>query len=480
MSTTVEAGTEHAHAHGWIDTESVESRLGCFEFHGGYPTPDTARQLADLRTLNRAIEVYLAQMPGVSWSAVWSGVAAAGNSAPNQLVVWETLMDAETLLLTGNCETVYGLASLDLKRDGPIVVDLPAGLLGGIDDMWQHSIVDIGPTGADKGKGGTFVLLPPGFNGIVPDGHVVVKCTTYYMSIGVRGFLVDGKPDEAAARMKTVKIYPLASADSPPAMTFVNGSHEAIDTIVPDTYDYFETLAALVDREPADVLAPHERFQLASIGIEKGKRFAPSSSAKKLLAEAVRVGSAMARANSFASTDAARLVYQDRRWEWAFIGGSATWDSQGFVNSDRRAAFAYVAAGMSPAMVKQVVGQGSQYLWAPRDSNGACLDGGSNYHLHLPPNIPVKNFWSVVVYDAVSRSMLQNGQPFPSVSQYTDPKISPDGSVDIYFGPYPPRTNGKNWIRTIEGRGWFTLLRFYGPTEAFFDRTWKPDDIIKV
>jgi hypothetical protein len=198
---------------------------------------------------------------------------------------------------------------------------------------------------------------------------------------------------------------------------------------------------------------------------------------KRLLDDAARLGSAIARANTFASTDPDRVVYRDRRWEWAFIGGSASWDSQGYVNVDRRAAFAYAAIGMSPAMVARVVGAGSQYLWTMRDASGEYLDGGRTYRLRLPPNIPVANFWSVVAYDAESRSMIESSRPYPTVSQYTGPDLNSDGSVDVYFGPRAPRGREKNWIETVEGRGWFAILRFYGPAQAFFDRTWKPGDV---
>jgi hypothetical protein len=260
-------------------------------------------------------------------------------------------------------------------------------------------------------------------------------------------------------------------------MEFLDGSGHAIDTIFPDTYEFFESLARLIEQEPAGVLTSHERFVLASIGIEKGRSFHPDADTKRLLNDAARLGAALARANTFASSDPDRVVYPDRRWEWAFIGASASWDSQGYVNVDRRAAFAYAAIGMSPAMVMRAIGTGSQYLWSMRDSTGAYLDGAKSYRLRLPPNIPVKNFWSVVVYDAESRSMLENSQSFPTVSQFTGPVANPDGSVEIFFGPHAQVGKERNWIQTVEGKGWFTLLRFYGPTPAFFDRTWKPGDI---
>src|SRR5262249_13043703 len=145
-----------------------------------------------------------------------------------------------------------------------------------------------------------------------------------------------------------------------------------------------------------------------------------------------------------------------------------SWDSQGFVNTDRRASFAYLAIGMSPAMVEKHIGAGSQYLWTPRDRSGAFLDGGKIYRLRIPSNIPVKNFWSIVAYDADSRSILRNNQPYPSVSTYTNPEANADGAIDIYFGPEAPPNKGKNWIQTMPDKGWFTLFRFYGPLEPFF------------
>ena len=466
-------------SHGWIGTETVYTRFGDFDFKNGYPTPKATDKLYELRTFDRGIESYLHFVTIMSMFYMQKGLSDFGLDAPNKFLIFEK-MDSQSLFLTPNTESVYGMQFLDLKRDGPTVIEAPPGLLGGFSSMWQQSLIGIGPTGKDEGKGGKFLLLPPGYRGEVPSGYFTAKSPTYGVWFGVRAFLVNGKADHALALMKTMKIYPLSNAGHPPAMTFLNGSGKSIDTIFPDTYEYFASLATLVEKEPVDIIPPAERFLLASIGIEKGKSFAPDAKTKQLLAEAAHAGAALARANTFATRDRAAQVYPDRRWEWAFVGGSATWDAHGYVNVDNRAAWNYAATGNSPAMVQRTVGSGSQYLMTARDVRGAFLDGAKNYRFHLPPNIPVKLFWSVVVYDALSRSELQNGEPFPSVSQYTGPVANADGSLDIYFGPQAPAGKQKNWIKTVPGKGWFTYLRFYSPTEAFFNQSWKPDDIVET
>jgi hypothetical protein len=429
--------------HGWIGTETVETRYGRFEFKNGYPTAEATDKLYEFRMFSRAVESYLHFVTPMSMFYMEKGLNSFGVDASNKFLIYETLMDAQSLFLTPNTESVYGMQFLDLKRDGPTVVEAPPGLLGGFSTMWQQSLLGIGPTGVDKGAGGKFLLLPPDYKGESPAGYFTAKSPTYGVWFGVRGFLVNGRSDKAVALMRAIKIYPLPSAGDPAAMIFLNGSGKAIDTIFPDTYEYFESLAEFVEREPVDAIAPSDRFLLASIGIERGKAFAPDEKTKQLLAEAARAGSAMARANTFASRDPAPLVYPDRRWEWAFVGAALR--------------------GM-----------------ATRDVSGAFLDGSKDYRLHLPPNVPVKLFWSVVVYDALSRSELQNGERFPSISQYTGPAVNADGSVDVYFGTRMPAGKEKNWIKTVPGKGWFMYLRLYSPTEAFFEKSWRPDDVVEM
>ena len=473
------ASSAPADPHGWLGTETIKTRFGDFEFKGGYPTPATAATLQDQLTFNRAIEVYLTQMPAVAVIEQRRGTEAFGATTAQHVIVWERLMDAKTLLLTANTETVYGLGFLYLKADGPTVVEAPPQMLGLAMDALQRYLVDIGPLGPDKGKGGKYLFLPPGYSGPVPSGYFVVKSPTFMVSYGVRGFLVDGKTDHAVSLMKQLKVYPLAKASNPPPMTFHDGSGQNIDTIHSDTFSFYEALAKLVDEEPADVFTPMERFYMRTVGIEKGKPFAPDAAHKTLLSDAVRVAGAMARANSFASKDARLRYYDDRQWMYV---GDVPFNNMkdGILEIDRRAYLYYMALGNSPAMMEKNVGAGSYYFWAYDDAAGQPFDGGKSYRLHVPPNPPMTQFWSVVVYDALSRSELQNGQPFPSVSLYSGVKKNDDGSVDIYFGPTMPAGQEKNWIKTVPGKGFFPMFRFYGPQPALYDKTWKLSDVEEI
>jgi hypothetical protein len=468
-----------ADPHGWIGTETVKTRFGDFEFKNAYPTRKAADALLDQLKFNRAVEVYLTQIPAVAVIETRRGARDFGARRSNQAIIWEQLMDAVTLVLTANTETVYGLGILDLKGYGPTVVEAPSKMLGAAMDTLQRFLVDIGPLGPDKGKGGKYLFLPPGYRDEVPEGYFVVKSPTYSVCYFLRGFQEEGKTDKAVALMKQLKVYPLAKAADQPKMEFLNGSGQAIDTIHSDTITFYEALALLVDEEPADVFTPLERGYMQSVGIEKGKKFAPDEKGRRLLSEAARAAAAIARANSFASRDPDTFYYKGRKWQ--YLGDTPyTYVEDGILQVDRRAYVSYMAISNSPAMMEKNVGVGSYYLWTYKDAGGKFLDGAKNHRLRAPANVPARDFWSVLVYDSQSRSELRNGQKFPSVSKYTDPKVNADGSVDVYFGPEMPKGQEKNWIKTVPGKGWFPIFRFYGPLEPLYDKTWVLNDIEEI
>ena len=243
-------------------------------------------------------------------------------------------------------------------------------------------------------------------------------------------------------------------------------------------FSFYEEVNHVVQEEPADAMDPQTLGLLAAIGIEKGKPFAPDERMKKILTEAAAVGSATVRTLTYSSRIKEAQIYPNSAWGTAFVGGSYEFLHDGARLLDPYSSFFFVATGITPAMSKAMVGIGSQYAGAYRDSTGRPLDGSKTYKLHLPAGIPVKDFWSLVVYDTQTRSMLQTDQQFPSTgSQKAGLAVNADKSVDVYFGPNAPAGKASNWVQTWPGKGWFVILRLYGPLQPWFDKTWRPSEI---
>ncbi len=340
-------------------------------------------------------------------------------------------------------------------------------------------MIDVGITGPDKGEGGKYLLLPPGYTGEVPSGYTVVRSPTFNLWVPWRSFLVNGDPKPGVELVKKfTKIYPLTDTNNPTPLNFVDMSGKPFNTVAPADYRFWEFLSQAVQEEPSESLDQIRLGYYAAIGIEKGKPFAPDARMKKILTEAAAVGDATARAIAFHMRDKNAYYYANSHWELPFIGGYQFQTQPGVLNLDAYIYYYFMATGVTPAMEEKMVGRGSQYAWTARDAQGNPLDGGKSYRLHLPPNVPVKDFWSVILYSNQTRSMIQTDQRFPSVSSQTKGLLSnPDGSVDVYFGPKAPAGKEKNWIQTIPGTGWNTILRLYGPLEPWFNQSWRPGEI---
>ena len=327
-------------------------------------------------------------------------------------------------------------------------------------------------------RGGKYLFVPPGYSGELPkEGYFVVPMQTYGGWLLLRA-LVDPSGDVAQADtlLRSLRAYPLAKSSAPPPMTFVEATGKTFDSTAPNDGRYFELLAQLVAGEYEGAVDADAAGMMRTIGIEKGKPFAPDARMKGILAEAAKVGSFMAQTISYAPREAETLG-KGSHW-MAGIAGYPTFNDGHRTLMDEMVYMSWFATGAAKAMSKPQPGTGSQYAWTYRDGNGAWLLGEKSYRFRIPPNPPAKDFWSVLVYDNWSRAILPNGQKVAGKNSYDKAvKANSDGSIDIFFGPKPPPGKESNWIRTVPGKGWFPIFRLYGPLEPWFNRTWIPDDI---
>jgi hypothetical protein len=458
----------------------VETSIGTLKFLDGAPLPETAGKVYDYLDTARAADAFLKGMPGASVSALMEGAHSLGAVEAHEVMIFDKLMDAKSLFLTGNSSTVYCIPDLDLKRDGPTVVELPDGLLGAANDGWFRFINNFA-------VGGKYLYLPPGYDGPVPDGFAVYRPKTYRIWCFLRSSVKDGAVDKAASLCTdNVKVYPLAKFKNPPKMKFVSASGKAFNTIHPNNIEFYHHLDKIIQYEPLEMLDAETRGLFASIGIQKGKKFNPDERMKKLLADGVAIANAATRSivwyPRYEKNMKGVRVYPDTdsMWLMGYTGRNVFFNGEDGVtmNTDARVTFHYPYTAVTPAMAAPREGTGSDYAIAYVDSRRQLLDGAKTYKLNIPADPPVGNFWAVTVYDTQTRSMLQNNQKSPNVGGNTEGlKKNRDGSFTIYFGPKAPKGYENNWIETIPGKSWFVVLRMYSPLKPWIDQTWRPGEI---
>ena len=461
--------------------DRVETSIGTFEFFDGVPTKKSTEMAYDFLDKVNAYKALLSTIPTVSINELRRGQAAVGAKTSNQICIYDTLMDSKSLVLTGNTSTMYALGFLDLEKDGPTVIELPPGMLGVLNDMAFLHMTDLGAAGPDKGKGGKYLVLPPGYEGDVPKGYYVVQSKTYNVWNFMRGYLDKGVKVASDNIRNNLKVYPLSRAADQPTMEFINVSGKEMNTVLPTDYTFFERINEVVQKEPEGFLDLEVLGLLRSIGIVKGQPFNPDARMKAILTDAAAIAEATARTITYYPRVAGQYAWGDMEGAWVvpFADNDSTWIENSARKIENQIYYHYNCIVVTPAMAAAPdPGKGSEYVFASLDTEKKILEGSKSYKMTLPANVPVADFWAITLYDTQTRSQLQTDQQFPTLDTYTEGlQKNEDGSYTIYFGPEAPAGQESNWLQTIPGKSWFIALRIYGPEQPWIDQSWKPGEI---
>jgi hypothetical protein len=443
-------------------------------------TEDIARRAVE----RRAIEAMIWGMPAVNLDLMLQAMIGGANGKPNQIVYWSRLPDWKNQTLTPNPDVIYLMPFFNTKDVGPMVLEIPPaddGVINGtVMDAWQVPLEDVGPAGLDKGKGGKYLILPPGYSAAVPDGYIALASPNYQGYALLRSILQSGSDADVAkavAYAKRIKLYPLTLAANPPSTTFVDAIDVVYDSTIRYDLRYFQSLDRVVQMEPWLARDKMMIDMLKSIGIEKGKPFNPDTQTQDVLNSAAREARALLEIRYEGMF---KPYFDISRWALPAMPDYLKASSNGFSDPsaypvDSRG-LAFTFAFFTP----KHLGQGQSYLMTLKDSEGQNLDGGKSYRLAVPANAPVSQYWSATVYDRATHGLIRNMTRSGRGSQSPGLQKNADGSVDIYFGPTAPTGKEANWVPTNASGQFEVLFRLYGPEKAFAEKTWKLPDIERI
>ncbi|WP_027581029.1 DUF1254 domain-containing protein [Bradyrhizobium sp. Ai1a-2] len=440
------------------------------------------RSLEDLLARSRATQAAIWGMPVVNYDLMLQEMLTKTPGKVNQVIYWGRPLDWHNQTLTPNPDTLYFMAFLDTKDVGPIAIEVPpAGPDGSLNanfvNVWQQPLEDAGLLGVDKGAGVKLVMLPPGHNGQVPAGFEALQPNTFGSYVLFRSNLKShGDADVAtsAAYAKRIKIYPLSQASDPPATVFTDVKDILFDSTIRYDDSFFVHLDRMVQSEPWLARDRAMIDQLRSIGIEKGKAFAPDAATKQALAD----GIVQAHAYLAAKYDGGLPpFFEGTHWTYPahpdlLKAAADNFDDPNAYPVDwRGVAYHYAYIGIKR------LGSGQFYLINIKDKNGESYDGSKTYRLHVPPNVPIEQYWSLTAYDRDTHALIRNVDRASRASNNAEVKKNADGSVDLYVGPRPPAGQEPNWIPTDPARRFELMFRLYGPKQEFFAKAWTLPDV---
>jgi hypothetical protein len=424
-------------------------------------------------------------MPAVNAELMFEAMPAA-NADFNQIVYWSRPVNWKDQTLTPNPDTIYLNPYYNTEDVGPIVLEIPpasdeGSITGSVDDAWQTALEDVGPAGVDKGKGGEYLILPPGYKDKPPEGYIALPSATYTGFVILRSNLKSGSDADiakAVAYGKRIKLYPLSQAAHPPPTKFVNVYDVMFDSTIPYDLRFFQALDRFVQREPWLERDKVMIDQLKTIGIEKGKPFNPDADTQRILNDAAR--EARAWLDLKYETVFTPPFNEGTHWQLPAMPGVAEGMMTNFAEPN---AYPVDGRGVAFSMAyfsAKHLGEGQYYLMTIVDKNGQPFGGAGSYRLTVPSNAPVKLYWSATAYDRETHALICNLSPSSRSSNTPGLEKNTDGSVDIYFGPKAPGGKESNWVPTSAEGKFEVLFRLYGPEKPFFDKTWKLPDIEKV
>ncbi|MHA4846684.1 DUF1254 domain-containing protein [Flavitalea antarctica] len=433
---------------------------------------------------SRALQAVIWGMPAVNYDLMLREMLTKTSAKQNEVVYWSMPVDWHNQTLTPNPDAIYFMIFFDTKAAGPLVIDVPPAEEGSfaanIDNVFQMPLEDAGPYGADKGAGGRYLVLPPGYGQQPPDGYIVLHAD-FYEGYGLfRSNLAthsDADVAKAVTYGKRLKVYPLSQAGNPVETRFTDAKDVLYDATIPYNIEFFRSLDRIVQSQPWLTRDKVMIDQLKTIGIEKGKKFNPD-------ARTIEIMNAAAKA----AHDYIEVMYDagfpplnaDAHWAVPAMPDLIKAGSSGYVETDiypvdaRSLTYAIGYIGIKRLGTAQI------YLISGKDKEGNSLSGAETYRLHVPANVPTRQYWSATVYDRKTHALIKNMSRASRASNATEVQKNADGSVDIYFSAKAPEGKESNWIPTDPNGHFEILFRLYGPEKPLFEKKWKLGDIEKL
>ena len=430
----------------------------------------------------RAFEAVLWSMPAVAIYGIYKAAEPLGGG-PNVIMAWSKPAKPNLEAITGNNQVPYIVSQTDL-RNGPVIIEIPsasenASLYGQIVDHWQITIADIGPSGIDKGQGGKILLTPPGFQSVVPSEYIEVKSPSYRVTFAFRSIPgANSTMDEAYKYAQTLKMYYLSELPNPKPTKFIDPLNLRYSTLPVYDETWFEDLYEIISVEN---VYPRDKVMmgmLSSLGIEKGQPYNPDELTKKVMKQAVVDAYHYMLDRTIHPTDNSKIWWKGKHWYngiFADINNEFLYEYEDRIDLDNRADRYYIGTFFPKKVGERPA---TQYLFALADKNGDELLGGKMYSFTMPAEVPVEQFWSLIIYDLETMSFIYNPHERAGLSSFDLPNMKKNynGSVTIYFGPEPPKGLESNWIPT-SGKRPLPTVRIYGGTEEFWNRSWEMPDI---